>query len=129
MSAVVGLAMEIDESMKINVSASDVVFQHGVPPDFVVARPCTGGGTNVGVLHCILGCASDAVVEGSSPSRRFSSLIKGTMSATVKLARDHQTSARSPCVAHGVLCTRRVHEKGELVNVGLGLPVCVLAAS
>ena len=51
----------------------------------------------------------------------ISSLVEGTMLATVKLARDHQTSA-SHCelVTLGdkpLLCTRRVvHEKGELVK-------------
>ena len=46
MSAVMKLAMKID------VSASDVVFRHGVPPDYVVPRPCRGEGTNERVLHC-----------------------------------------------------------------------------
>ena len=50
MSAVLKLAMKID------VSPSDVVFRHGVPPDQVVPRPRRGEGTDERVLHCTQVC-------------------------------------------------------------------------
>ena len=71
MSAVVKLAMKVD------VSASDVVFRHGVPPDHVVPpRPCRGEGTNERVLHgsslsrgCLLRIEGADVSHGEARER------------------------------------------------------------